>query len=169
MKSIFKTAVALFAITLFTANVNAQNSNPDLSYTLEVDASADKVWKEIRKMDNIDKVSSYVAKLSWKGNKGVGGERKCVAPDGKGYYVEKIQQFDDAQRFYQWQVIEGVPAKNVKNSFKVVDLGYNKSMIIFRSNFEFMENPNMTEEQFKAFLSGASTEIANNYAKLAME
>jgi len=169
MKSIFKIAVALFAITLFTANVNAQNSNPDLSYTLEVNTSADKVWEEIRKMDNIDKVSSYVAKLSWKGNKGVGGERKCIAPDGKGYYVEKIQQFDDAQRFYQWQVIEGVPAKNVKNSFKVVDLGYNKSMIIFRSNFEFMENPNMTEGQFKAFLSSASAEIANSYAKLAME
>lgn len=169
MKSIFKTALALFTISLFTANVNAQTSNPDLSYTLEVDASADKVWEQIRKMDNIDKVSSYVAKLSWKGNKGVGGERKCVAPDGKGYHVEKIQQFDDAQRFYQWQVIEGVPAKNVKNSFKVVDLGYNKSMIIFRSNFEFMENPNMTEEQFKAFLSSASAELANNYSKLAME
>ncbi|MDC7998387.1 SRPBCC family protein [Gilvibacter sediminis] len=169
MKSIFKTAIALFTITLFTANVNAQNSNPDLSYTLEVDASADKVWEQIRKMDNIDKISSYVAKLSWKGNKGVGGERKCVAPDGKGYYVEKIQQFDDTQRYYQWEVVEGVPAKNVKNSFKVVDLGYNKSMIIFRSNFEFMENPNMTEEQFKAFFKGASTEIVTNYAKLAME
>ena len=169
MKSIFKTAVALFVITLFTANVNAQNNNPDISYTLEVDASADKVWEEIRKMDNIDKVSSYVATLTWKGNKGVGGERKCVAPDGKGFYVEKIQQFDDAQRFYQWEVIEGVPARNVKNSFKVVDLGYNKSMIVFRSNYEFMENPNMTKEQFKAFLSGAISEISNKYAEMAME
>lgn len=169
MKSIFKTVVVIFAITLFTASANAQNSNPDISYTLEVDASADKVWEQIRKMDNIDKVSSYVAKLSWKGNKGVGGERKCVAPDGKGYYVEKIQQFDDAQRFYQWQVIEGVPAKNVKNSFKVVDLGYNKSMIVFRSNYDFMENPNMTKEQFKNFLSSAIAEISNKYAELAVK
>lgn len=169
MKSILKTMTAIIAVALFTTTTNAQNSNPDISYTLEVDASADRVWEEIRKMDNIDAVSSYVAKLTWKGNKGVGGERKCVAPDRKGYYVEKIQQFDDAQRTYQWQVVEGVPAKNVKNSFKVVDLGYNKSMIIFRSNFEFMENPNITEEQFKAFLSSASAEIANNYAKLAME
>jgi len=169
MQRMLKAVVALFAVTLFSLNVNAQNSNPDLSYTLEVNASADKVWEEIRKMDNIDEVSSYVSVLTWKGTKGVGGERKCVAPDGEGYYVEKIQQFDDTQRFYQWQVIEGIPAKNVKNSFKVVDLGFNKSMIVFRSNFEFMENPNMTEEQFKAFLASASAEMATNYAALAMK
>lgn len=167
MKNLVKTAITVITVFIFSVHVHSQAQTSDISQTIEVNISADKVWEEIRKMDNIDEVSSYVATLTWKGPKGVGGERKCTAPDGKGYYVEKIEIFNEDQRFYQWQVKEGIPAKNVHNSFKVVDLGYNKSMIIFRSNYEYVENPNMNAEQLKGFISAATAEIVTNYAKLA--
>ena len=164
---IFKSFSLIILFTLSTLTSEAQNKAPNITYSVEANVSADKVWEQIRIMDNIDQVSSYVATLSWKGPKGVGGERKCVAPDGKGYYVEKIKSFNDNLRTYKWQVTEGVPAKNVFNSFKVVDMGYNKSMIVFRSNFEFIENPNMTKDQFYGFLNGAIKEITASYIELA--
>jgi hypothetical protein len=166
---ILKSFIVIILLTFSSQSMTSQMKAPDITYSVEANVSADKLWEQIRIMDNIDLVSSYVAKVTWKGPKGVGGERKCVAPDGKGYYVEKVKSFNDDQRTYQWQVTEGVPAKNVFNSFKVVDLGYNKSMIIFRSNFEFMENPNMTKPQFEAFFNAASKEIVGNYIKLAQK
>ncbi|MCI4669754.1 MAG: SRPBCC family protein [Bacteroidia bacterium] len=129
--------------------------------------SADKVWEQIRKMDNIPQLSSAVGSLSWKGPKGVGGERKCVTPDKSGYFIEKILEFDDENRTYEWQVVEGVPAKNVINRFRIIDLGYNKSMVVFTSRFEFIENPNMSEDQFRGFLQSASYEMASNAIKLS--
>ena len=118
-------------------------------------------------MDNIDELSSFVASVKWDGPKGVGGTRVCSTPDGQGYFKEQILNFNDAERSYTWQVVEGVPAKQVINSFKVVDLGLNRSMIVWTSNFEFMENPNMTEEQFRNFLQTAVTEMVENMVSLA--
>ncbi|MEM6685488.1 MAG: SRPBCC family protein, partial [Bacteroidota bacterium] len=124
-KYIGKLIVAV--LLTFTLNSNAQNNAADLSYVVKIDASADKIWEQVRKMDNIDKISSYVGSLQWIGPRGVGGIRICTAPDGKGKFKEKILKFDDQQRSYTWQVVEGIPAKNVINSFKIVDLGRNKS------------------------------------------
>ena len=162
-----KLVALVLIVSLGTKHVQAQEMAPKMTYSVEVDVSADKLWEQIRIMDNIDEVSSYVATVTWRGPKGVGGERKCVAPDGKGYYVEKIKSFNDEQRLLRWQVIEGVPAKNVFNSFNVIDLGFNKSLIVFRSHYEFVENPNMTKAQFEAFLGSAVKEITANYVKLA--
>ncbi len=132
----------------------------------EIESSADDVWEQIRKMDNIDELSSFVSKVQWKGPKNVGGERVCTSADGKGHFKEKITGFNDETRTYSYQVIEGVPAKNMNNTIKVVDLGYNKSMIVWTSNFEFIENPNMTNEQFSSFLTTARVEMVENIIKL---
>ncbi|MEM1003063.1 MAG: hypothetical protein AAGH46_10485 [Bacteroidota bacterium] len=48
-----------------------------------------------------------------------------------------------------------------------MDLGYNKCMVVFTSKFEFVENPNMSEAQFKGFLQSASYEMATNAIALA--
>ncbi len=166
MKNLIKTITVTALLILGGLNANAQNSKADLSYVSTVDLSADKVWEQIRVMDNIDKISSFVGKVEWTGPKGAGGSRVCTAPDGKGAFKENIIKFDDEQRTYTWQVVEGVPAK-VTNSFRVVDLGLNKSMIVWSSNYKFMENPNMTEEQFKAFMLGTVSEMVENMVKMA--
>lgn len=163
-------ALVLFVVSAYSFNAKAQNANAKVTVTKVIEASADEVWKVLRKMDDIDKYSSLIARVEWKGNHGVGGERVCYSPDGKGYFKEGIIGFDDANRTYTYAVKEGVPAKNMVNSFKVVDLGYQKSMIVWTSNFEqFMKNPKMTKKQFMGFLNNSVNEMISKVAKTAQK
>ncbi|MEL6625442.1 MAG: SRPBCC family protein [Bacteroidota bacterium] len=158
-----KKLVILFAFVLGTIGVVSAQT----PFVKEVDRSADKVWEEIRKMDNIDVLSSFVSHVKWTGPKGVGGERVCTSADGQGYFRERVTGFDDKTRTYTYQVVEGVPAKNMNNMIKVVDLGYNKSMIVWTSAYEFIQNPNMTQAQFENFLTTARVEMVDNIIKMA--
>ncbi|MFD1615847.1 SRPBCC family protein [Gelatiniphilus marinus] len=155
--------VTILFILLISATTMLQAQTPLVT---EIESSADKVWEQIRKMDNIDELSSFVSKVQWKGPKGIGGERVCTSADGNGYFKEKITGFDDKTRTYSYQVIEGVPAKDMNNMIKVVDLGFNKSMIVWTSSYEFIENPNMTKEQFDGFITSARVEMVENIIKL---
>ena len=163
LKSILFTLLVTFSMNL----ANAQSNDPDITVAKTVDLSADEVWEQLRVMDNIDELSSLVAKVKWSGDHGVGGERVCTAEDGQGFFKEKIVAFSDAERTYSYAVVEGVPAKNMVNNFKVIDLGYNKSMIVWTSSFEFMENPQMKEDQFRGFLDNSVNEMIANAVKLA--
>ena len=53
------------------------------------------------------------------------------------------------------------------NRFKVVDLGYNQSMVVWTSFFEFVEDPQMNKEQFRGFLDTSVSEMIANSVKLA--
>ncbi|MEM6699034.1 MAG: SRPBCC family protein, partial [Bacteroidota bacterium] len=163
-----KILISAFAIVCLTlTTLQAQSTEPAITVVKTIDLSADQVWEQLRIMDNIDELSSLVSKVDWTGEHGVGGQRVCTAADGQGYFKESIVAFSDAERSYTYAVVEGVPAKEMVNRFKVVDLGYNKSMVIWTSSFEFMKNPQMTEEQFKGFLTGAAGEMIANSVKLA--
>ena len=163
-------SIAVFAILIFGFGIHqiqAQKAEPAITVVKTVDLSADEVWKQLRIMDNIDELSSLVTKVKWTGNHGVGGQRVCTSADGQGYFKENIVAFSDNERTYSYAVVEGVPAKNMVNNFKVVDLGYQKSMIVWTTSFEFMENPQMNEEQFRGFLNQAVGEMIDNTVSLA--
>ncbi len=161
--------VMVLTIVLFGFNqMNAQNPDAKITNTMVVEASADDVWAELRKLDNIDELSSQVAKVAYTGPKGTGGSRVCTSPDGKGKFKENILAFDDTARTYTYAIVEGVPAMGMVSNFKVVDLGYKKSMIVWTSTYEkFMKNPQMNEEQLNGFLDMASKEMIGNVAKMA--
>lgn len=153
----------LCLLVLSFTSLLAQKSDANVTITRVVDASADDVWGVLREMDDIDEYSSAIAKVEWTGNKGVGGQRVCTAPEGQGFYKEEIINFDDSGRTYTYAVKEGVPVKGMVNSFKVVDLGYKKSMIVWTSNFdEFIKNPQMTKEQFMGFMNQTLNEMVDN-------
>lgn len=159
-------AVLLLAGAGFSAT--AQNMDAKMVHSKEINKSADEVWKVLRQMDDIDKYSSNIAKVDWTGNKGIGGIRVCWTPDGKGYFKERIVGFDDATRSYSYSLIEGAPVKGMINTFKVVDLGFNKSKIVWWTNYdEFIKNPNMTKEQFHGFMKMSVTEMADNVSAAA--
>lgn len=167
VKSIF--AVALLLVGLSFIPANAQKADANVTVTKVIDASADEVWSVLRKMDDIDKYSSLIGKVEWTGEHGVGGERLCLPPkNGEGFFKERIVGFDDSQRTYSYALLEGAPVKGMVNNFKVVDLGYQKSMIVWTSTYkQFMRNPNMNEEQFTAFLRQSGGEMIDNVAKTA--
>ena len=154
-------------ITGLGVNVtNAQKSDAKKTYTKIVDVSADEVWSVIRQMDQIDKYSSNIARVEWSGNMGIGGSRTCFSPDGKGYFKENIVDYDDMKRTFSYSVVEGVPVKGMVNTWNVIDLGYKKSMIVWTSEYEqFMDNPQMTKEQFMGFIDSSLNEFVGNVVK----
>lgn len=169
MKALKNTVLTLTFLVI-SASAIAQGIEPTITYTKKVALSADEVWEQIRILDNIDKISSFVSKVQFTGPKNAaGGSRVCTNQEGNGYFKENIIEFSDSERAYTYAVVEGVPAKNMKNNFKIVDLGYNSSMIIWTSNFEFMENPNMTKDQFHGFLKTAISEMIENSVKNAQK
>lgn len=159
---VFLISTITIVIMLSKTHLKAQQQEPIITIVRHVDLSADKVWEQLRIMDNIDKLTSLVSEVKWTGNYGVGGERVCTSADGQGFFKESIVKFSDAERSYSYAVVEGVPAQNMVNNFKVIDLGYNKSMIIWTTTFQFMENPQMTEDQFKGFLENSVHEMITN-------
>lgn len=167
---IIKNVLVALAVLFSVSALSAQNSNANVTLSKVVDASADKVWSVLRKMDDIQNYSSLIAKVKWTGDKGVGGERVCYPPkEGQGFFKERIVDFSDEQRTYSYALIEGVPAKGMVNNFKVVDLGYNKSMIVWTSKYEqFIENPQMNEEQFLGFLNQSIKEMVDNVATASL-
>lgn len=165
-KSIF--AFAILFIGLSITELSAQSADAKKTYTKVVEASADDVWTHLRKMDQIQNYTQTIAKLDWEGPKDVGGKRTCYSPDGKNYYKENIVAFDDTNRTYSYSVVEGIPVKGMVNTWNVVDLGYNKSMVIWSTIYdEFMKNPQMTEEQFMGFIDMNLNELVGNIVKEA--
>ncbi|HAA12899.1 MAG TPA: SRPBCC family protein [Cytophagales bacterium] len=164
------TCITLSLLVLGTSQVQAQNADADVTLTRVIEASVDEVWSLLRQMDDIQNYSSMIATVEWTGDHGIGGERKCLPPEGgSGYFKERIVSFSDEQRTYSYALIEGVPAKGMVNRFKVVDLGYNKSMIVWTSSYEqFMPNPQMNEEQFLAFLHQSVSEMIDNVSLTAL-
>ncbi len=162
MKNLFFILALLTGLTVTKAQ--AQTADANVTWSKVVNASADDVWTLLREMDDINKYSSGISKVVWKGNKGKGGERICYPPKGQeGYFKEKIVDFNDNGRTFSYSVLEGIPVKGMVNTFKVVDLGYQKSMIVWSSEFdEFMKNPQMTEEQFLGFIYMSLEEMVNN-------
>lgn len=161
VKSIIALVLIVVAMSAFEAH--AQFADAKITRTKVLDISADQLWGVMRKMDEIDKYSSGIARLEWTGEKGAGGSRVCYAPDGKGYFKENILTYDDTQRTYSYAVVEGVPFTGMVNSWTVVDLGYNKSMVVWTSKYDqFMENPEMTLEQFTGFIDMSIDEYIGN-------
>jgi len=140
MKILFPLFALLLGLSFNQAQ--AQSADAKITFTKVVDASADDVWAILREMDDIDKYSSGISKIVWTGNKGEGGERVCYPPKGQeGFFKETIVAFDDVNRTYSYSVVEGIPVKGMVNTYRVVDLGYQKSMIVWSSTFdEFMQN-----------------------------
>ncbi len=161
--SVFAVLLIISGGSFSTGKVVAQNSDAQFTVTKIAEVSADDIWTILREMDDIDQYSAGIAKVTWVGNKGVGGQRTCTAPQGQGFFKESIVQFDDNARTYSYALLEGVPVKGMVNSFKVVDLGYNKSMIVWTSQYDvFMTNPQMSEEQFAGFIHSSLNEMIAN-------
>ena len=149
-----------------TVAVFAQSANADITKSQIIEASADEVWERLRQLDGLEEIIPNFLGDSWLVNNaepGVGAKRSCAAPGtpkGQASYTEQVLEYDDEKRYYTYAVIEGVPAKGMVNSFKVVDLGYQKCMVVWTSSMEaFVENPQMTEEQFLGSIHSAGDAI----------
>lgn len=155
-------------VLLLSANLASAQSmdEPNVQFSKVVNKPADEMWKTVRQLDQIHEYSSTIARVDWSGNMGVGGERVCHTPDGRGFFKEKIVAYDESSRSFSYSLLEGAPVKGMTNFMQVVDLGYGKCILVWWSNYdEFIENPQMTEEQFQAFMLSSIEEMTDNMAK----
>ena len=144
-----------------------------MTKTKVINASADEVWERLRQLDKIEELTPDYIGDSWViGNIGVGATRSCTAPGQtrktaeNPAFTETVLAYDDEKRFYSYAV-SGVPAKNMVNSFKVVDLGYKKCMVVWSSGgWTFVENPQMDQAQFMGFLDAVSDQLITKLYEL---
>ena len=109
---------------------------------------------ELAEIDGLEKVIPTLLAETHIEDEGVakqGCVRYCKAPEGN-IFREKIVKLDNATMYYAYEIIEGVSAK-MTNSFKVISLGDNVCKVIWTSDYSFMENPMMKEDQFFAFVN----------------
>lgn len=164
-----KTAIACFLLVFVSANLSAQQTDAAITITKVVEGSADDVWAVLRQLDNIDDLTQVVSSVEFTGNYGAGGTRICHTADGQGYFKESILSLNDRERTYTYALLEGAPIQGMINNFKVVDLGFKKSMIVWTSNYDsFLANPQMTEEQFLGFINQTASEMIENVALAAI-
>ena len=165
-----KTVLILFATVFGMSLSQAQNHemSPNVQFSKIVNRSADYMWEKVRKLDEIHKYSSVIVSVDWSGNMGVGGERVCHFPEGQGYVKEKFLAYDESSRSFTYSVIEGaIPVKGMTNTLQVVDLGYGKCILAWWSHYDqFIENPQVTEEQFHASIISSLEEMT---ARMAMD
>ena len=164
MKNLFLATLALLlSLNLATAQSMGE---PKVQFSKIINKSADKFWETVRQVDKIDKYSSNVARVEWTGNIGKGGQRVCYTPDGKGYFKEKIVAYNESARSFSYFLLEGAPVKGMVNTIQVVDLGYGKCVFVFWSHYDkFINNPQMTQEQFHAFMNSSLEEMTEKMAK----
>ena len=171
-----KTKKSIIIIALIFAGFaqgKAQKSDAIMTKTKVINASADEVWERLRQLDKIEELTPDYIGDSWViGNIGVGATRSCTAPGQtrktaeNPAFTETVLAYDDEKRFYSYAV-SGVPAKNMVNSFKVVDLGYKKCMVVWSSGgWTFVENPQMDQAQFMGFLDAVSDQLITKLYEL---
>jgi uncharacterized membrane protein len=152
--------VALFGINMASAQKMSKPKNVSSSVVLMKPAS--EVWAVFAKIDGLEKVIPTMltsTHIEGDGKAKEGCVRLCKAPDGN-VTREKVVKLDNKGMFYAYQFVEGVPAK-MTNSFKVIPLGDNMCKVIWNSDYSFMENPMMKEDQFYAFVNMAGQKIAD--------
>lgn len=165
MKALKLNVLALLVLGL-ASTAQAQSNEITMTKSQIINASADDVWNRLRKLDGLEQIIPNFLEDSWvigDATPGVGAKRSCTAPGtprGEASYTEQVVEFDDDKRYYSYAILEGIPAKNMVNSFRVIDLGYKKCMVVWESNGgQFQDNPNMSKEQFVGFLNSASDAI----------
>lgn len=161
MKNIALTIIIIMA-SITNGFGQATESTPKVQFSKIINKSASEFWQTVRELDQIDRYSSNIARVEWIGPRWQGGVRICYSPGDQGYFKEQIDSFDDEKMKFIYSLTEGAPVSGMTNTMQVVDLGNNKCVFIWWSNYDqFIENPQMTEEQFQQFMLSSLEEMTS--------
>jgi Polyketide cyclase / dehydrase and lipid transport len=152
--------IALFSFSNATAQKTGKKQN--VTASVVVNKSASEVWKILAKIDGLEKVIPSMLSethIEGDGKAKEGCVRYCKSPQGS-VTREKVVKLDNKNMFYAYEFVEGVPAK-MTNSFKVISLGDNMCKVIWASDYIFMENPMMKEDQLFVFVNMSGQKIVD--------
>lgn len=158
--SLLTIIIALFSLSIAGAQKMSKPQNVNASVVI-MKPAAD-VWKVFSKIDGLENViPSLLTETHIEGNGKAqeGCVRSCKAPNGS-VTRERVVKLDEKEMFYAYEFIEGVPAKMI-NSFKVISLGETMCKVVWNSDYSFMENPMMKEDQFYGFVNMSGQKIVD--------
>lgn len=160
LTTLMASIIALFSLN--NANAQKMSKPQNVNASVVIMKPAAEVWKAFSKIDGLEKViPSLLTETHIEGNGKAqeGCVRYCKAPDGN-VTREKVVKLDQKGMFYAYEFVEGVPAK-MTNSFKVISLGENMCKVVWNSDYSFMENPMMKENQFYGFVNMGGQKIVD--------
>ena len=127
--------------------------------TVEVNASAEKVWKIIGAVGGVDKWFAPVIKTCR-----VDGDKRYCTTDA-GPLNEDILEVNHQSKIFRYGIPEQnmIPVKNILGTMKVNDLGNGKSSVEWSATFDVEEDKEM---QAKEMFRGAWTMGINGIERL---
>jgi mxaD protein len=149
---------------------------PELKVSKSVDiaASADTVWSNVKNFDAINKWHPAFAKdeiISGKNNV-VGAERLLTMGDG-GTIKEKLLGFDDKGRTFKYEILEGVlPVSDYKSTITVKSTGKDTSTATWSATFKRKDTgptpaANANDDTATKTVSGAYQAGLDNLKKIS--
>jgi mxaD protein len=132
------TAIA-FATTLLASSGSALAAAPKLSVhpTIDIDASASKVWAAVKNFDGLNTWHPAVAKdeIVEGTTNTVGAVRLLTLKDG-GTIKEKLLAFSPKARSFHYAIVEGVlPVSDYTSTLSVKSTGKGKSTVFWSGHF----------------------------------
>ena len=162
--------------TLATVSVAAFAAAPVLNVSKEVtiDASADKVWNQIKNFDGLGTWHPAVATdaiVSGKNNE-VGAVRLLTLKDG-GTIKEKLLVHDAARHMFKYSILEGVlPVSNYTSTLRVAKSAKTKTVVTWSGSLQRKDTgpkpaDNANDKTATETMSGVYTAGLDNLKKIS--
>ena len=136
--------------------------------TVEVQASARKVWDMVKNWDNLHGWHPVFANTELTGgaNNTVGATRRLTVKDGP-QFDEELLAADDEGMSVTYRIIgeNPLPISDYKSTLSVVELGSNRSLIVWRG--AFASKPGQKDDENIKFISTVYRAGLDNVKKMA--
>jgi Polyketide cyclase / dehydrase and lipid transport len=135
-----KRTIALVYFVLLTAAGLACAAAPMLkvSKNVEINASAAKVWGQIKDFSGLNTWHPAVeSDQIVEGSDNKPGAVRLLTLKGGGTIKEKLLAHNDAKRSYSYAILEGVlPVSHYKSTIQVVAMGKDKAKVVWSGTFQ---------------------------------
>lgn len=131
------TSIAFTSTMLISAYASAAAPWLHVSQTVNIDASAAKVWKAAKDFNALNSWHPAVAKddIVEGTNDTVGAVRLLTLKDG-GTIKEQLKAFDPGHHKFRYAILEGVlPVSDYTSTFSVKSAGKGKSTVVWSGHF----------------------------------
>src|SRR5277367_1606493 len=131
-------AIALTSSVLASGAAWAAAPKLHVTQSIDIDASAGKVWKTVMSFDSLNTWHPAVATDAIvEGTNNTVGAVRLLTLKGGGTIKEKLLSFDPAHRHFGYAIVEGVlPVSDYTSTLSVVSAGKGKSTVTWSGHFK---------------------------------
>ena len=129
-----------------------EGSRGEVSFRLEIPASAERVWALIADFGAIDRYSPMVVSCALEGEAGVGQRRVLTLANGT-ITISRLESLDPAARTLTYRILETkLPLDDYTSTMEVLEKGADACEVVWTSHFLPKD---ATLEEATSFLEGS--------------